>query len=98
MLDQLERHFPEGVRWNRPQGGFFVWVRLPEEIDAADLLTEAIDRKVVFVAGSAFFVDGSGQNTLRLSYSQATETEIKGAVAELGKLITHRLIHGSPRS
>jgi 2-aminoadipate transaminase len=95
MLDQLKRHFPEEVRWNRPQGGFFVWVRLPEQIDAGDLLTEAIDRKVVFVAGSAFFVDGSGQNTLRLSYSQASKTEIKGAVAELGRLIKGRLNHVS---
>ena len=91
ILDQLEKHFPQGVRWNRPQGGFFVWVRLPDHIDAADLLTDAIDRQVVFVAGSAFFVDGSGQNTLRLSYSQATKTDIEGAVAELGRLIKGRL-------
>ncbi len=95
MLDQLKRHFPEEVRWNRPQGGFFVWVRLPEQIDAGDLLTEAIDRKVVFVAGSAFFVDGSGQNTLRLSYSQASKTEIREAVAELGRLIKRKLNHVS---
>jgi 2-aminoadipate transaminase len=91
MLDQLRRHFPEEVSWNRPQGGFFVWVRLPEQIDAADLLNEAIDHQVVFVAGSAFFVDGSGQNTLRLSYSQASKADIEGAVAELGRLIKRRL-------
>ena len=62
-----------------------------------DLLTDAIDRQVVFVAGSAFFVDGSGQNTLRLSYSQATKTDIEGAVAELGRLIKGRLDDVSER-
>jgi len=93
MLDRLDRHFPAAVSWNRPYGGFFVWVQLPEEIDAGELLTEAIGRKVVFVAGTAFFVDGSGRNTLRLSYSQASEAEMEEALAELGQIMEYRLGH-----
>ena len=97
MLDQLEKHFPPEVTWTRPLGGFFIWVRLPEEVDAGDLLVEAIKRRVAFIPGASFFVDGSGQNTLRLSYSQTAESEMEAAVSELGQIIRNRLTH-FPRS
>jgi 2-aminoadipate transaminase len=66
MLAQMERHFPVAVSWNRPRGGFFIFVHLPPALDAADLLRRAVERKVAFVTGQPFFVDGSGRNTLRL--------------------------------
>ncbi len=87
MLELLDRHFPDTVLWNRPQGGFFVWVRLPGGMDAEELLVEAVRRNVVFVAGRSFFVDGSGKNTLRLSFAQVGQAEIEAAVSELGRLI-----------
>ena len=91
MLEQIRRHFPEGITWNTPQGGFFIFVRLPEDWDAADLLQEAVDRDVAFVTGQPFFVDGSGRNTLRLSFSQASREDIQAAITELGSLLTDRL-------
>ncbi|MGD8899086.1 MAG: PLP-dependent aminotransferase family protein, partial [Desulfobacterales bacterium] len=80
MLQQLAAHFPEEVRWNRPHGGFFIFVRLPKNIDASALLTEAIENNVAFVAGEPFFIDGSGTHTFRLSYSQSSESVIAAAV------------------
>ena len=91
MLQQLADHFPGSVQWNRPTGGFFIFVQLPKTIDASSLLTEAIENNVAFVAGEPFFIDGSGSHTFRLSYSQSGESVIADAVAELGRLIKKRL-------
>ena len=91
MLEQLAVHFPEQVQWNRPDGGFFIFVQLPQTLNASNLLKEAIEHKVAFVAGEPFFIDGSGAHTFRLSYSQSSEAVIEAAVAELGRLIKKRL-------
>jgi len=91
MLEQLEIHFPQDVQWNRPAGGFFIFVKLPAGMDATELLVDAVKHNVAFVAGAPFFIDQSGANTFRLSYSQSSEAVIEAAVAELGKLIKKRL-------
>ena len=91
MLEQLEIHFPEEVKWNRPEGGFFIFVELPGAMDASELLADAVKHNVAFVAGAPFFIDQSGNHTFRLSYSQSSEAVIEAAVAELGKLIKKRL-------
>jgi DNA-binding transcriptional MocR family regulator len=91
MLEQLEIHFPEEVQWNRPAGGFFIFIKLPEAMDASELLADAVKHNVAFVAGEPFFIDRSGTHTLRLSYSQSSESVIEAAVAQLGKLIKKRL-------
>jgi 2-aminoadipate transaminase len=91
MLELMTRHFPEQISWTRPTGGFFTFVTLPETIDGDDLLTEALKHKVAFVSGSAFFVEGSGRNSFRLSYSQASAQDIRAAIPILGQLIDDRL-------
>jgi 2-aminoadipate transaminase len=91
MLQQLKKHFPRKVKWNRPAGGFFIFVRLPEYLNATELLTEAVDSNVAFVAGAPFYIDGSGQNTFRLSYSQASKADIAAGVKALGAMIKQRL-------
>lgn len=89
MLDALSRHMPEGCNWSRPDGGMFVWVTLPEGLDGAALLARSLETvKVAFVPGKAFFADGSGANTLRLSFSCANETMIEEGISRLGKLIS----------
>src|SRR5262245_14880484 len=88
LLAALKRHMPPGVTWTRPQGGLFVWVTLPEGIDAASLLQRSVaEAGVAFVPGRAFFFDGRGGNTLRLSYSLPGEVEIEKGVAALARLI-----------
>ena len=88
MLAALQRHMPEGATWTKPKGGLFVWVRLPEGVDAAALLDRAVkEAGVAFVPGAAFFHDDRGRNTLRLSYSLAAEAEIAEGIARLAKLL-----------
>ena len=91
MLDQMDRYFPAEVSWNRPLGGFFIFVYLPPRMDAAELFRRAVERKVAFVTGQPFFVDGSGHNTFRLSYAQAGNQDTEIAIRVLGKLIKESL-------
>ncbi|UWQ49995.1 PLP-dependent aminotransferase family protein [Leisingera caerulea] len=88
MLAALEEHMPEGVDWTRPEGGMFVWVTLPEGMNGADLLARSLEtEKVAFVPGQAFFADGSGQNTIRLSFSNSNHAAIEDGIARLGRLL-----------
>jgi 2-aminoadipate transaminase len=91
LLRAIEKHFPKEVRWNRPDGGFFVFAHLPEGLDGEELLKEAVGRNVAFVAGAPFFADGGGRNTFRLSFAQSEPEVIEEAVEELGKLIKERV-------
>ena len=84
MLDALDREMPEGVDWTRPEGGMFVWLTLPKGLDGKALLEHAVQtHRVAFVPGGAFFADGSGGNTIRLSYSLPKEEVIDQGVARL---------------
>ncbi|NOZ87975.1 MAG: PLP-dependent aminotransferase family protein [Deltaproteobacteria bacterium] len=87
ILDLLDENFPKQVTWNRPKGGFFVFVHLPEGMSGMDLLDKAVKNNVTFVAGSAFFVDGGGTNTVRLSYSEADDESLEQAIVVLGRLL-----------
>ena len=88
MLDALAAHMPEGVSWTRPEGGMFIWVTLPDSLDGADLLARSLEsERVAFVPGHAFFADGSGRNTLRLSYATSDEARISEGIKRLGNLI-----------
>lgn len=90
-LGLVEQYFPKEVSWTRPSGGFFIFITLPDQLSADDLLLDALQEKIAFVSGSAFYVDGSGKNSFRLSYSQASSDDIKAAVPALGQLITSHL-------
>jgi DNA-binding transcriptional MocR family regulator len=88
MLEALAAHMLAGVSWTRPDGGLFVWVTLPAGVDAAALLKRAVtEARVAFVPGHAFFADGAGRNTLRLSFSLPTPAAITEGIARLGKLL-----------
>lgn len=85
LLESLDSHLP--VTHTRPKGGFFVWVTLPQGSNAEALLVETAARGVLFVAGRPFFVDGSGANTLRLSYSQVPMDDIDPAIRILAEVV-----------
>ncbi|WP_244285067.1 aminotransferase-like domain-containing protein [Acetobacter persici] len=88
MLDALKRFMPDGVTWTRPEGGMFIWLTLPSYLDAAACLGRAIaEKRVAFVPGSAFYSDGSGQNTLRLSFSLQTDRKIEDGIQRLASLV-----------
>ena len=88
MLAALAREMPPGVTWTRPEGGMFIWLTLPPQMDGADLLAKSLEtQKVAFVPGRAFFADGSNGNTLRLSFSCADATMIDEGIRRLGALL-----------
>lgn len=91
MCEAIAAHFPEQVRYTRPQGGLFLWVTLPDQIDAVDLLEDAAKLNVAFVPGSPFFVDGSGTNTLRLCFASVPPQVIREGIRRLGAAIEARL-------
>jgi DNA-binding transcriptional MocR family regulator len=91
MLRALAAAMPAGVRWTEPAGGMFIWLTLPESVDAAALLRRAIaEARVAFVPGRAFHADGGGANTLRLNFSLADEARIGEGIARLGELLRHQ--------
>ena len=87
MLASLKRHMPKGCGWTEPEGGLFLWVRLPERIDAANLLTVCISRKVAFVPGEHFWTGTAMRNTLRLNFSNASEDRIEEGISRLGRAV-----------
>ncbi|HEY1721258.1 MAG TPA: PLP-dependent aminotransferase family protein [Magnetospirillaceae bacterium] len=88
MLQALEREMPPGVTWTKPEGGMFIWVTLPSDLDGAKLLERAItEARVAFVPGEAFYADRSQRNHIRLSFSATNPAAIDDGIARLGKLL-----------
>ncbi|MBC7237930.1 MAG: PLP-dependent aminotransferase family protein, partial [Chloroflexi bacterium] len=87
MLAALRQYMPESVRWNRPQGGFYVWCSLEKSLHSRELLEEAAAEGVVFVPGEAFFPDGRGEQFIRLSFAHAPTEEIAEGIRRLAKAV-----------
>lgn len=91
MLVALKREMPEGVSWNTPDGGMFLWARLPAGMSAVELLPKAVDKNVAFVPGAAFYADKADARTLRLSFVTASVDQINTGVAALAAAIRESL-------
>jgi 2-aminoadipate transaminase len=92
MLAALEKNFAgTGVQWNTPDGGMFLWVKLPAGMDAVALLPKAVERNVAFVPGAAFYSDAAQNNTLRLAFVTASVEQINEGVALLAQTIREQL-------
>jgi len=87
MLAALDRYFPPGVQWTRPQGGLFLWVTLPEGCSSTELFQEALKEKVAFIPGNAFHPCGGGERTMRLNFSYCTPDLIEEGIRRLGGVI-----------
>ncbi|MGZ8603592.1 MAG: aminotransferase-like domain-containing protein [Actinomycetota bacterium] len=87
MLAALGERFPADATWTIPAGGFYVWVTLPEYFDTPTLLAAAVERKVAYVPGTAFYPDGRGRQQMRLSFCFPTEERIEEGVRRLGELL-----------
>ena len=87
MLEALKRYMPKGVKWSRPEGGLFLWVKLPKNMSANELFPKAIENKVAYVVGSAFHCNGKGQCTMRLNFSFPSEQQIDEGIQRLAKMI-----------
>jgi 2-aminoadipate transaminase len=85
MIAMLKAHFPEEVRFIEPEGGMFLWLTLPEGYSTLELFEVAARAKVAFVPGESFFVNGGGQNSLRLNFSNADEARIEVGMQRLAE-------------
>jgi 2-aminoadipate transaminase len=94
MLRALERELQGlGVQWNQPDGGMFLWARLPRGMSALELLPKAVERGVAFVPGAAFYADHGDVRTLRLSFVTATVEQIDTGMAALAAAIRELAVH-----
>lgn len=93
MLESLDHFMPrlDGLTWSKPTGGMFLWLRMPEWLDARRMIDDAIEQKVAFVIGSAFHHDGSGANTMRLNFSYPTEDQIVEGVRRLAAVVARHV-------
>jgi len=87
MLQEMENHFPEGMKWTKPEGGLFLWVELPNKMSSSQLFQKAIEQKVAYVHGKPFYPHGENDNTLRLNFSNATHETISEGIRRLAKVI-----------
>jgi 2-aminoadipate transaminase len=86
----LRRELGEQLSWHTPKGGFFLWATLPTGCIDSDLFVRALEHDVVFVVGSAFHVDGSGHNTIRLSFSEPAPEQIDEGIRRLAQAMPQR--------
>lgn len=87
MLAAMKEHFPSTITWNCPGGGMFLWITLPENWDAREILLQCIERNVAFVPGQEFFPDGSGRNTMRMNFSNASPENIEEGIKRMGEVL-----------
>ncbi len=91
MIDCFKKYMPLGVKWTEPQGGLFLFVTLPSHLDTDIIFKKAIEKNVAFVAGSSFFCDNSGHNTMRINFSFSNNEEIETGVKRLSQVINSEL-------
>jgi len=91
MLQALAQNFPAGTSWTNPDGGLFVWLRLPAGIDAQELLADAMRAQVAFVPGAPFYPANPQRDTLRLNFSNRPPELIAEGMARLGACVTRRM-------
>ena len=94
MLKALDDYMPKnvGISWTKPEGGLFLWITLPEYMDAEKLFPKAIEQKVAYIIGNAFACDGKCQNTIRLNFSFPKEEIIEEGIKRLSKVIKDAIV------
>jgi 2-aminoadipate transaminase len=87
MLEALEEHFHERATWTPADGGLFTFVTLRDDIDTAALVPDAVASGVAYVPGAPFFVDGSGRNTMRLTFAKENDERIREGIKRLAGVV-----------
>jgi 2-aminoadipate transaminase len=90
MLETMAVSFPKEVKWNEPKGGLFLWVELPENVNATEILSEAIQRGVAYIPGSNFFLTDT-HNHIRLNYSHPSIDDIVEGIQILGNFLKEKV-------
>lgn len=87
MVAEIEASFPKSIKYIRPEGGMFLWLELPENLDAGVLLDKALEKQVGYVPGGPFFPEGGSENTIRLNFSMVSLDEIKEGISYLAEVL-----------
>jgi 2-aminoadipate transaminase len=88
MISLLTEHLPSGITWSVPEGGMFLWLTLPSQVSARELLDLCIKESVIFVPGECFyFGEGKGKNTIRLNFSNPSEEQMKRGIVTMGNML-----------
>jgi len=89
----VDSFFPKGSIRNKPSGGLFLWIKLPEGMNSEELLKVAISRaKVAYIPGSPFYIDANmGKREMRLNFTNATMEQIQSGMERLGGVLTGRI-------
>lgn len=87
MLEGMKKEFPPEITYTCPRGGLFIWVELPLGMDAADVSVRAMDNRVAFIVGEAFFPNGGDVNHFRMNFSNMNEEQIVEGVKRLGQVL-----------
>lgn len=90
-ISAIETYFPKNTQYTYPEGGLFIWLELPKEINTTELLEMSLKRKVAFVSGESFYAENPKLNTLRLNFSCMDEARIEAGMKILGGLIAEEL-------
>jgi DNA-binding transcriptional MocR family regulator len=88
LIETLAEAMPPGTTWTKPSGGFYLWVKVPGGLDTEELVYEAIERGVVYVPGTAFYMNGLGRSELRMSFCLPSVDEIRKGARILGELFS----------
>jgi 2-aminoadipate transaminase len=91
MLKALERYFPEGITWTKPEGGLFLWAELPQGVSASELFDKAVAEKVAYVPGKFFYAMEDKDNTLRLCFCTMSEEVIEEGIKRLAKVFKENI-------
>ena len=91
MFDTMKKCFPAGAKFQKPHGGLFMWVELPEGMNAKDLLIKCVDKFVAYIPGGAFFPNGGKENTFRLNFSSMPDDLIVEGILRMGKVLQAEL-------
>ena len=91
MLSSLEKYFPEGSDWSRPDGGMFIWTEVDSGIDTTAMIRKALEKKVAYVSGASFFPDGSRKNNMRLNFTFSEDDQIVEGIRRLGEVVSSEL-------
>ncbi len=91
MQEALKKHMPEDVKWTEPGGGFYFWLKLPEGIDATEILKDSIDKGAVFVTGKTFDPEGQRNNYFRLAFSNMDKKDIDKGICIIADAIKYQV-------
>jgi 2-aminoadipate transaminase len=91
MINSMKKYFPEGCQCNKPNGGMFAWVTLPQGIDTEVMFLDALKEKVAYVHGKAFCVDGGGGSSMRLNFSYSTNEQLDTGMKRLGTVVERKM-------